>query len=166
MIGLGLFLSAISMIVMPFSYGSYLSGMFKETFANNIIFFYYNRYKSYPMMEMASWKLYSKIQKVIWPMYGAWNRVRFSGRWGLIINGHTGGHQTHSSVWNCICRKSDWTWPCNLNWPCNRMKERRFHLKLHDSWTFELNRILDIGYGIVRRFCFGPIDWRCYYWSS
>ena len=38
-------------------------------------------------------------------MYGTWNRVRFSGRWCFIINGNTGRHQAHSSIWNCICRK-------------------------------------------------------------
>ena len=70
-----------------------------------IIYFYYKCYESYLMMKITS--LYSKIQKVIWSMYGAWNRVRSSGRWGFIINGDTGGHETHSSVWNCICRKSD-----------------------------------------------------------
>ena len=26
-----------------------------------------------------------------------------------------------------------------------------------------LNRISDIGYGIVCRFCIGSIDWRCHY---
>lgn len=75
-IGLGLFLSAISMIVMPFSYGSYLSGMFKEIFA--VYFQTMNNRPSIRLFKKSLMKFIFKNSKVIWSMYGAWNRVRSS----------------------------------------------------------------------------------------
>ena len=84
-IGIGLLLSAISMIVLPFCRDSYIDGMFKEGLKK--------KFKSSLKFCMKSFKTYVRFFllhlhpiQVIWTMYGPRYWMCSSRRWGFIID--------------------------------------------------------------------------------